>query len=117
MYIFVAVWEQEKELRHILTPLAKKYAKYVTFAVTDALEYAPMAANFGLQVPAQEGQQGEEELWPAIVVHAPVNDNTFLYKQGSRVKADSVETMLTKILQAKAKTGEVFESEQGHDEL
>lgn len=99
-------------MRHLLTPLAKKYAKYVTFAMADVHEYAPMATSFGLK----GAQDAEEDVWPAIAVHAPVNDNSFVYQQGIKLDAGAVEAMLTTILQGKAKNGEVFGVE-GHDEL
>jgi hypothetical protein len=77
-----------------------------------------MAQNFGLEV---------EKGFPALVVHAPMNDNVFVYRQGRRIEKGLVEGMLTTVLQGKAKSGEVFGSEaeqlevvtQGgrHDEL
>jgi hypothetical protein len=53
-----------------------------------------------------------------------MNDNVFVYRQGTVIERGVVEGMLTKILQGKAKTGEVFggEAEEemqggGRDEL
>jgi protein disulfide-isomerase A1 len=98
------------ELLHELTPLAKKYAKYVTFGLADATEFAPMAQNFGLEI---------EMGFPALVVHAPVNDNVFIYRQGRAIEEGVVEDMLTTILHGKAKPGQVFGNEAGipRDEL
>lgn len=66
--------------------------------MADAVEYAPMAQNFGLS----------EHKFPALVVHAPMNDNVFAYRQGRQIQASTVEAMLTTILQAKATSGQVF---------
>jgi protein disulfide-isomerase A1 len=118
VYIFASTSTSAKTLRHKLTPLAKKFAKYVIFGVADAVEYAPMAQNFGLMV---------EKGFPALVVHAPVNDNVFVYQQGRKIERGSVEAMLTTVLQGKATSNQVFGSEAGvmeaqnreesHDEL
>jgi len=74
-----------------------------------------MAQNFGLDV---------DKGFPALVVHAPMNDNVFVYRQGRVIERSVVEDMLTRILQGKAKAGEVFGDEAqvekrggGHDEL
>ncbi|KAF2677269.1 hypothetical protein K458DRAFT_320036 [Lentithecium fluviatile CBS 122367] len=115
-YIFTPTEAAARILRHELTPLARKFTKYVTFGITDAVEYAPMAQNFGLMV---------EEGFPALAVHAPMNDNVFVYRQGRKIEKGVVEAMLTTILQGKAKSGQVFGSEAvmqdgrdgGHDEL
>lgn len=119
-YIFAATDNEANALRWELTPVAKKFDKYVTFGVADAVEYAPMAESFGLS----------ERKFPALAVHAPMNDNVFIYRQGKRIMASVVEAMLTTILQAKAGSGQVFGSDapemegevtqdmrKGHDEL
>ncbi|KAF2801189.1 hypothetical protein K505DRAFT_227211 [Melanomma pulvis-pyrius CBS 109.77] len=119
-YIFAATEEDQIALRRELTPIAKRFEKFVTFGVADAVEYAPMAQNFGLL----------EDRYPALVVHAPMNDNVFAYRQGRQIQASTVEAMLTTILQAKATSGQVFgddapemvepkeeDDAKGHDEL
>lgn len=98
MYIFTADEDEGIAVRKELMPLATKYEKVVKIGVADAVEYSPMAKNFGLV----------ENTFPALAVHAPMNDNVFLYKQGKTILAEIVEAMLTTILQAKAKPGEVF---------
>jgi hypothetical protein len=88
--------------------------------VADAVEYAPMAKSFGLS----------EDRFPAFAIHAPMNDNVFLYRQGKKIQASTIEAMLTTILQARATSGQIFgedapeieeskavEAEQEHDEL
>lgn len=82
------------------------------FALTDAVEYAPMAQGFGLK----------DDVWPALAVHAPMNDNVFLWKQGKTIERREVEHMLKTILQGKAVNGQVFgdgahDNGKGHDEL
>jgi protein disulfide-isomerase A1 len=92
----------------------------VKFGVADAVEYAPMAKNFGLV----------KDSFPALAVHAPLNDNTFSYRQGRVISSSTVENMLTVILQGQAVSGQVFGDEapkingdggdtvdQGHVEL
>jgi protein disulfide-isomerase A1 len=88
-------------LRHELTPIAKKYEQYVTFGVADSIEYGPMAMNFNL----------ENGRFPALAVHAPMNDNVFTYSQSRKITAEVVENMLLKILQGEATSGQVFGSE------
>lgn len=79
-----------------------------------------MAKNFGLA--------GEQ--FPALAVHAPMNDNVFTYQQGRKIMPSVVDAMLTTILQAKATSGQMFgteapdmddveaqKGEKGHDEL
>jgi protein disulfide-isomerase A1 len=85
-------------VRQSLTPLARKYEKVIKIGIADAVEYSPMAKTFGLS----------EEIFPALAVHAPMNDNIFLYKQGKMIVAETVEAMLTTILQGKARPGQVF---------
>jgi protein disulfide-isomerase A1 len=120
LYIFVHTEDLATTIRHELTSLAKKYEKYVTFAIADLKKYRDMATNFGVR---DEGESG-----PMLVVHAPMNDNVFFHRQGKKIRSDLVEGMLTTILQGKAKHRQVFgeESEelQGrvdvdgqHDEL
>lgn len=88
--------------------------------MADAVEYAPMAKSFGLS----------EDRFPALAIHAPMNDNVFSYRQGRKIQASVVEAMLMIILQAKATSGQIFgedapeieeskpvEEEQDHDEL
>lgn len=91
------------------------------FGVADAVEYRPMARSLGLA----------EDRFPALAVHAPLNDNTFSYRQGRIIMSSAVERMLTVILQGKAASGQVFGEEaprfdendggavdgQKHDEL
>lgn len=101
-YIFTASEDDAIAVRHELTPLATKYDKFVTFAITDTHEYAPMAQNFGVNM---------DLALPTLVVHAPVNDNIFSYQQGKRLVADVVEAMLTTILHGKATSGQVFGGE------
>ncbi|KAF2662272.1 hypothetical protein K491DRAFT_646205 [Lophiostoma macrostomum CBS 122681] len=118
LYIFAANEDEAMTARRELTPLAKKYNQYVKMGVADAYEYGPMAKNFGL---------GEEK-WPAVAVHAPMNDNIFVYRQGKKILAEEAEAMLMTILQGKADNGQVFgedaddvgdavESGSDHDEL
>jgi hypothetical protein len=102
-------------VRRELTPVAKKYEQYTKFGVADAAEYAPTAKNFGLS----------EDVFPALAVHAPLNDEVFLYKQGRSIVGGVVDAMLTSILQGKARSGQVFGEDApetgvaspGHDEL
>ena len=57
-----------------------------------------MAKNFGLV----------DNAFPALVVHAPMNDNVFIYMQGRKVMSSMVEEMLMTILQGQAMSGQVF---------
>lgn len=61
-----------------------------------------MAENFGIR---------QDFAFPALAVHAPLNDNVFLYQEGEIIKVDVVEDMLVTILQGKARRGQVFGSE------
>ncbi|KAF2707090.1 hypothetical protein K504DRAFT_383805 [Pleomassaria siparia CBS 279.74] len=115
-YLFASTEDDQFAIRRELTPIAKRYAKFVTFGIADAFEYGPMAANFGLK--------GDK--FPALAIHAPMNDNVFVYRQGRKIQAATVEAMLTTILQAKATSGQIFgddapkmrePGEDGHDEL
>ncbi|KAF2872395.1 thioredoxin-like domain-containing protein [Massariosphaeria phaeospora] len=115
LYIFTSTSGSATRLRHDLTPLAKKFEKFVIFGVADATEYAPMAKSFGL---SNEG----ETAFPALAIHAPMNDNVFTYRQGQRIEKGVVEDMLTTILQGKAANGQIFgggaaRMDDGHDEL
>jgi protein disulfide-isomerase A1 len=118
LYIFAANEDDAIIVRRELTPLAKKYESYVKMGVADAYEYGPMAKNFGLA----------DETWPAVAVHAPMNDNVFVYRQGKKIGVKEVEAMLMTILKGKAANGQVFgededdvsnkgENGNGHDEL
>ncbi|KAF2262279.1 hypothetical protein CC78DRAFT_569879 [Lojkania enalia] len=120
VYLFVKNEDDATTLRRELTPTFKIYEKVVKVGVANAVEYGPMAKSFGL---------GEDK-FPALAVHAPMNNNIFLYKQGRRVIASTVEAMLKTILHAKAVSGQVFGQEapeeedgktsddaSGHDEL
>lgn len=60
-----------------------------------------MAKNFGLK----------DEGFPALAVHAPMNDNVFTYLQGRKITAKIVEDMLMTILQGGATSGQVFGQE------
>ncbi|PSN68559.1 hypothetical protein BS50DRAFT_490234 [Corynespora cassiicola Philippines] len=116
-YLFTKNPAHSRALRHALTPVAKKYEKIVTFAVADAVEFRPMAQNFGLK----------EDLWPAVAVHSPGKDQVFLWRQGKGITVGEMEAMLGKILRGEAKDGEVFgdkaeankegKEERGRDEL
>ncbi|KAJ4294628.1 hypothetical protein N0V90_008319 [Kalmusia sp. IMI 367209] len=117
-YIFATTEDEATSMRYELTPVAKRFAQYVTFGVADAFEYGPMAKNFGLV----------HNIFPALAIHAPINDNVFIYLQGREIVASTVEAMLMTILQGKATSGQVFgreapELEEGqtmharHDEL
>lgn len=99
VYLFVPTEDTATVLRHELTPLARKLETYVIFGMVDAVEFAPMVQNFGLQ--AERGL-------PALVVHAPMNDNVFHYAQGRNIERGVVEAMLMTILEGKAQSGQVF---------
>lgn len=60
-----------------------------------------MAIGFGLAT----------NKFPALAVHAPMNDNVFTYSQGRKIVAEVVENMLLTILQGEATSGQVFGSE------
>ncbi|OAL47136.1 hypothetical protein IQ07DRAFT_682622 [Pyrenochaeta sp. DS3sAY3a] len=108
LYIFLpASSPHTHPLRHTLTPLAKRFAKFVTFAFADAHEYAPMARSFGLALDSEDADAS-----PALVVHAPVNENVFFYGRGRGVEVRGVEDMLMAILQGRARAGEVFGGEE-----
>ncbi|KAF2471662.1 uncharacterized protein BDR25DRAFT_222865 [Lindgomyces ingoldianus] len=98
VYIFASTERDQTTMRHELTPVAKKLQQYVKFGVADSVEYGPMAKNFGLS----------EERFPAVVVHAPVNDQVFPYNQARKVTAAHVEAMLMTILEGRATSGQVF---------
>jgi protein disulfide-isomerase A1 len=101
VYIFVTSSSDTTALRHELTPLANAYQQYVTFGVVDTGRYSEMPANFGVEIPGDQ----------ALVVHAPVNDEVFMYKSGKAIERVVVERMLMKILKGRAKGGEVFGEE------
>jgi hypothetical protein len=124
LYIFTSIDSPRAEaLRRQLTPLAKKYEKYVTFAVADAVKHAEMATNL---LSRFGGQGKDEHKKTRIAVHAPLNDNVFRYALGKELEVESIESMIKTILQGKAKSGDIFGSEaadldeeegNGHDEL
>jgi hypothetical protein len=97
-YIFVTKDEDAAAVRKGLTPIVRKLDRYLKFGIADAVEYGPMAKNFGLV----------EDTFPALVIHAPHNDNVFIYKQGRQILGSVVEDMLNSILHAKAQPGQVF---------
>ncbi|KAH7094497.1 hypothetical protein FB567DRAFT_510344 [Paraphoma chrysanthemicola] len=109
-YIFLALDDDDliaTTLRRGITPLAKKYEKYITFALAALPKHAEMAGNFGAQINTQaEDAKGRGA--PVLLVHAPMNDNVFYFQQGKKVSADAVEDMLTRILQGKAQNGQVL---------
>jgi protein disulfide-isomerase A1 len=116
-YIFLRDPEDIRARRE-LAPIAKKYEKYVTFATVDTGRYEKMPQNFGIEM------KGEQ----ALVVHAPMNDNVFFYKQSKKIEVEVVEKMVETILHGKASAGQVFGEEAGdleeeyegarrHDEL
>jgi protein disulfide-isomerase A1 len=115
VYIFVTSSSDTTALRHELTPLANKYQQYVIFGIVDTGRYSEMPANFGVEI------RGDQTL----IVHAPINDEVFMYKSGKRLERVVVERMLMKILEGKASGGEIFgeeaemdvKGEKGHDEL
>ncbi|KAH7084852.1 hypothetical protein BKA63DRAFT_4326 [Paraphoma chrysanthemicola] len=112
-YIFLALDEDDviaTTLRRELTPLAKKYDKYITFASAELPKYAEMAGNFGVEV-SKESEDGKGKGAPVLLIHAPMNDHVFYYQHGKTVSADVVEGMLTRILQGKAQNGQVFGQE------
>jgi protein disulfide-isomerase A1 len=117
VYIFLRDPEDIKARRE-LAPIAKKYERFITFATVDTGRYGEMPQNFGIEM---KGQQ-------AMVVHAPMNDNVFFYKQSKKIEEKVVEKMLETILQGKASVGQVFGAEaedveggyegtRSHDEL
>ncbi|KAF2117642.1 thioredoxin-like domain-containing protein [Lophiotrema nucula] len=101
VYIFVTNDDDATRVRKELTPLATKFQQIAKVGVADAIEYGPMAKNFGLL----------DDVFPALVVHAPHNDHVFLYKQGRRILASVFEDMVTTILNARAVNGQVFGEE------
>jgi protein disulfide-isomerase A1 len=101
LYIFTRVPDDVIKIRRELTPVAVKYAKFVTFAVVDVGRYADMPQNFGIEMKGDE----------AVVVHAPGNDNLFFYKQGDPINGKYIENMLLTILEGRASQGGVFGSE------
>jgi protein disulfide-isomerase A1 len=114
VYIFTHAIDEVTKVRHELTPIAKKYEKFVTFAVVDVGRYTEMPQNFGIEMKGDE----------AVVVHAPGNDNLFFYKQGKSILGEHVDSMLLTILEGRASQGEVFGEEmedanadEAHDEL
>ena len=124
VYIFTATDSQATSLRQNLTPLAKKYEKYVVGAIADVSRHGEMATNFLVRFGVEE----TEMKTPCVVVHAPLNDNVFLYEPGKKIEVVVLEGMLMGILQGKAKSGDVFGKEAadmegeegqegGHDEL
>ncbi|KAF2833559.1 hypothetical protein CC86DRAFT_389765 [Ophiobolus disseminans] len=126
LYIFTSSEDQACALRTGLTPLAKKYEKYVVFAVADGEKHKEMASNFLARFDA--GGVGGGLKMPGVVVHAPLNDNVFMYARGKEIEQEVVESMLVTILQGKARSGDVFgreasdveeggREEWGHDEL
>ncbi|KAF2740631.1 hypothetical protein EJ04DRAFT_530830 [Polyplosphaeria fusca] len=115
-YIFVSNENEASAVRKELTPVVRKLEKYLAFGIADAVEYAPMARSFGLS----------KDVFPALVVHAPHNDNVFTYKQGRKIVAPVVDDMLNTILHSKAQSGQIFgenapemgaSNPKGHDEL
>jgi protein disulfide-isomerase A1 len=113
-YIFTRAIDEITRVRHELTPIAKKYEKFVVFAVVDVGRYAGMPQNFGIEMKGDE----------AVVVHAPGNDNLFFYEQGRRILGEHVDSMLLTILEGRASQGEVFggeveeaDADEKHDEL
>jgi protein disulfide-isomerase A1 len=114
-YIFLRDPEDTRARRE-LAPIALKYERFVTFATVDTGRYANMPQNFGIELKEEQ----------ALVVHAPMNDNVFFYKQSKKIEVDVVENMLETILHGKASAGQVFGDEAGdleeydarrHDEL
>ncbi|KAH8695703.1 thioredoxin-like domain-containing protein, partial [Phaeosphaeriaceae sp. PMI808] len=102
LYIFIPHSYPTSILLRTLTPLAKQFVKFVAFTLVDVQRYTDMAGNFGVGV----GSAG-----PVIVVHAPGNDNVFLYEEGRRIERGVVEGMLMGILKGEARSGQVFGGE------
>ncbi|KAH7125194.1 hypothetical protein B0J11DRAFT_614619 [Dendryphion nanum] len=95
-----------------LTPLAKQFTQYTTFTLIDSEEFLPMAKGFGLS----------GDTFPALVMHAPMNDQVFLYREGRAIRkegGEGVEKMLRGVLRGEVKGGTVWgkEVQGGHDEL
>lgn len=100
-YIFTTTEDEAIALRYELTSTARQFEQYVTFGVADGVEYGPMAKGFGLL----------HDVFPALAIHAPMNDFVFTYAQGRKIIASAVEAMLMSILQGKATSGQVFGGE------
>lgn len=105
VYIFSLPENDLRNIRFQLTPLANKYAQYAQFCIADAIEYAPLATQFGLP----------GDRFPAIAVHAPMNNQYFTFREGRKIDAEEVEKMLVEILQGKAVSGQVFGEEDLSD--
>jgi protein disulfide-isomerase A1 len=114
VYVFTS--GDQVPVRHELIYLAIIYQELVTFTVVDLARYKHVPRHFGVEI------KGEVSL----IVHAPMNDDIYRYKQGECVQSDFVEEMLMTILQGKAVDGQVFGSgargtekkgKSGHDEL
>jgi hypothetical protein len=98
LYIFEDNEDVVNELRREFTPLAKKYAQHLKIAIADFVEFKPMAEGFGLK----------QNRRPAVALHAPMNDNVFLYEQGRSFSASTIERMLLEVLNGRAVNGQVF---------
>lgn len=124
LYIFTSPGSSRAtSLLQLLTPLAKKYEKYATFAMADAVKHAEMASKLLSRI---DEHNKDQEMETSIVVHAPLNNNVFMWAHGKKMERDDVESMLKTILQGKAKSGDVFGKdaadleegkENAHDEL
>ena len=89
-----------------MRPLAKKYAEYLHFLVTDAHEYPSAASMLGLR-PGVSGLSAQN----------PNTGDVYPYRGKEKPTAEMVEHFLGDIIQGRVEPWRPGEDSTGHDEL
>ncbi|KXX73302.1 Protein disulfide-isomerase [Madurella mycetomatis] len=108
---YFASTEAEKEAYRIeMLPLAKKYAEFLHFTITDANEYPEMLTKFGLKADQN----------PGLALENTNTENVFPFTGSQELTASAVESFLEDVTSGKLKpwdrgAGDV--QKMNHDEL
>lgn len=92
VYIFALTESERSTFRAALSPVAKKYKEFLSFATIDALEYGHMAQTLGL----------ESGVFPALALKNPSFGQVFPYAQRRSITAEAVESFILDIAQGRA---------------
>jgi len=88
-----------------MTPLAKKFAEYLSFVTVDAVEYGHMLPALGMKQGIEDG----------VAVFNPIYGQAFTFP-GKQIEAQSIEAFVMEIGQGKVQPlGK--EQNQEHTEL
>ena len=89
MYYFAKTNKKREKYIASITPLAKKFAEYLSFVTVDAVEYGHMLPALGLKQGTDEG----------VAVFNPMYGQAFPFR--GKINADSVEAFVMEIVQGK----------------